>query len=154
MPVLVLLGLLGACAPEPPPEEPLPPPPPPAPPRAQVSRVAPRVVAPAASAVAADAAARPAEGPLADRPPPAWHVARDGVTGCADRGALSMLRQAAEGTPRLLAEARAAGGCRTTFRVNEWALLSSEGDAVQLRLTNGAPLTLWFQRSDVAAPSP
>lgn len=85
-------------------------------------------------------------------PQPVWRVARDGAVGCADRTALDVLRLAAEGTPRRLAEARASGGCRTTFRVNEWALVGTEGEAVRLRLTNGAPLTLWFQRAEVVAP--
>ncbi|HWT08772.1 MAG TPA: hypothetical protein VN329_06380, partial [Roseomonas sp.] len=83
---------------------------------------------------------------------PVWRVARDGVVGCANRATLAVLDQGAEGTPRLLAEARAAGGCRTTFRVNEWVVEANEGDAVRLRMTNGGPLTLWFRRAEVVAP--
>lgn len=151
VPTLIpLLALLAACALEPAEPQPAPlPPPPPAPPRSQASRVAPPRTPPPAE----QAAPNPAEAPAADEPAPVWRVARDGVVGCADRAALAMLRQAAEGSPRLLAEARAAGGCRTTFRVNDWTLLASEGDAVRLRLTNGAPLTLWFMRAEVVAPS-
>ena len=63
-----------------------------------------------------------------------------------------LLRQRADVAPRAIAEARAAGGCRTTFRVNEWMAEANEGDAVQLRLTNGQPLTLWFRRAEVVAP--
>lgn len=82
----------------------------------------------------------------------AWRVARDGVVGCVDRAALAVLSQPEERTPRLLAEARASGGCRTTFRINEWALEAGDAETVQLRLTNGTPLTLWFRRDEVVAP--
>lgn len=143
-----MLWLLGACAPEPPAESPLPLPPP-APPRAQAARAAaaPRPQPVANGDVAAEAAA------VAPQPSaaPAWRVARDGIVGCANPNALAVL-QAAAGTPRLLAEARAAGGCRTTFRVNEWVVEANEGDAVRLRMTNGGPLTLWFRRAEVVAP--
>ncbi len=158
MSLVLAIGMLGACAAEPVEEPPAPLPVPPAPPRVQANRAAPRPAPPAAAQPPASA---PAEGealpaaasaPAAAAPAPAWRVARDGVVGCADRTALSLLREAAEGTPRLLAEARAAGGCRTTFRMNEWVFEAAEGDTVRLRLTNGAALTLWFQRGDVVAP--
>ena len=146
-----MLCVLAACAPEPPPEPPLPLPPP-TPPRVQAARAAtaprPQPVSNgdvAASAAAAVVAPQPAAAPV-------WRVARDGIVGCANRATLAVLDQGAEGTPRLLAEARAAGGCRTTFRVNEWVAEANEGDAVRLRLTNGQPLTLWFRRAEVVAP--
>ena len=63
-----------------------------------------------------------------------------------------MLDQAAEGAPRLIAEARTNGGCRTTFRVNEWVVEASDGGLVRMRLTNGPALTLWFRRSEVVGP--
>ncbi|MBP0464682.1 hypothetical protein J5Y09_12250 [Roseomonas sp. PWR1] len=81
-----------------------------------------------------------------------WRVARDGTIGCADPNAVRLLRQMAGGDPRMLVEARAAGGCRTTFRVNEWVAEGGDAETVRMRLTNGAPLTLWFLRSDLAAP--
>lgn len=151
-PLMSALCLLVACAAEAPVEPTLPPPPPP-PPRTQASRAVPRPQPqpPAADQSAPDAEAQRGGGPAAAAEP-SWHVARDGVVGCADRAALDVLRQAAEGTPRLLAEARASGGCRTTFRINEWALVGTEAATVRLRLTNGAPLTLWFQRGEVVAP--
>jgi hypothetical protein len=146
------LCLLTACAAEPPVEPPLPLPPQPPPSRARVQRVAPRPQPPpVAEDAAVDANATPQQG-AAVAAEPVWHVARDGVVGCADRAALGVLNQAAESAPRLLAEARAAGGCRTTFRVNEWVVLATEPDAIRLRLTNGAPLTLWFRRSELIAP--
>lgn len=151
VPPLAVLCLLAACAAEPVPEPPLPLPPP-APPRAQVQRAAPAPrPQPAANGdvAAAAAVAAVAPQPVAE---PAWRVARDGIVGCANRASLAVLDQGAEGAPRLLAEARASGGCRTTFRVNEWAVETSEGDAVRLRLTNGAALTLWFRRGEVIAP--
>jgi len=147
------LCLLTACAAEPPVEPSLPLPPQPPPSRVRVQRVAPRPqLPPAVAEDAADdagAASHPVPAVAAE---PVWRVARDGVVGCADRAALGVLNQAAESAPRLLAEARAAGGCRTTFRVNEWVVLATEPDAVRLRLTNGAPLTLWFRRSELIAP--
>ena len=150
VPLVFAIGMLGACAAEPPQEAPAPLPVPPAPPRVPANRPAASRPAPAA-AVPPSATAEPTATPAAAGAP-AWRVVRDGVVGCADRAALSLLRQAAEGMPRLLAEARAAGGCRTTFRMNEWALEETQADTVRLRLTNGAALTLWFQRADVAAP--
>jgi hypothetical protein len=141
------LWFLAACAVEPPPESPVSlPPPPPAPPRVHVQRVAPRPQPPAAG-VTTDA-----ERPSQAASGPVWRVAHDGVVGCADSAALDVLRRSADGAPRLLAEARASGGCRTTFRVNEWALLDTDAGLVRLRLINGVPLTLWFQRGDVVAP--
>lgn len=151
---LAALCLLIACAVEPPQEEPLPLPPP-APPR-----VAPRAAVRAPPAtngdahIAAATAAAAAEPIAPEATPvpaaPVWRVTRDGVIGCTDRSALIVLNQGADGAPRVLAEARAAGGCRTTFRVNEWVVEAIEGDAVRLRMTNGGPLTLWFRRSEVA----
>lgn len=144
------LCLVAACAPDLPAEPDLPLPPPP-PPRIQPSRAAPRPVVPTPddAARADDAAARTDD----DAPAaPVWRVARDGVVGCADPASLAVLGRATESTPRRLAEARAEGGCRTTFRVNEWASEGADGDLVRLRLTNGAPLTLWFRRSEVVAP--
>ncbi|GGJ08705.1 hypothetical protein [Neoroseomonas lacus] len=151
-PLMSALCLLAACAAEAPVEPTLPPPPSP-PPRTHASRSVPRPQPqpPAAGQSAPDAEAQRAGGPAAAAEA-AWHVARDGVVGCADRAALDILRQAAEITPRLLAEARASGGCRTTFRINEWVLVGTEAATVRLRLTNGAPLTLWFQRGEVVAP--
>ena len=135
----VLLAM-AACA-EDPGQQPLPLPPP-SPPRAQPVRTAPPPPRPPAAAEAAPAAPR-AQGP--------WRVARDGTTGCADPAAVRLVRQG-DTTPRLLAQAREAGGCRTTFRVNEWAFEAEEGELVRLRLVNGAPLTLWFARNDLIAP--
>lgn len=150
--LLPALCLLAACVAESPvesPQLPLPPPPPPA----RAHRLPPR---PQPALPAADTATTGATGEggavAAGAPDGVWHVARDGVVGCADRSALQILRQAADGTPRALAEARASGGCRTTFRVNAWTLVGTEPDAVRLRLTNGTPLTLWFQRDAVVAP--
>lgn len=148
--LLLLPGLLLACAPEPP-EEVQPAPAATAPVRRPPpvrAAVAPRplLATPPVEAPQPPAAAAPAS-------PAIWHVSRDGVVGCADRAALQVLSQrAADGAPRLLAEARSAGGCRTTFRVNEWVLEAAEGEAVRLRMTNGGPLTLWFQRSEVSPP--
>lgn len=151
--LLPVLCLLAACAAEP--EEALPDPlplPPPAPPRHQAQRPPPRpqttVAEPAPEATAVAPAIPAATAPA----PPAWHVARDGIVGCVDRAALAVLSQPEERTPRLLAEARASGGCRTTFRINAWVAETSDAEAVQLRLTNGTPLTLWFRRSEVVAP--
>jgi hypothetical protein len=150
--------LLAACAPEAPQALTTPLPlPPPAPPRAPAQRALQRPAVPAndqATLPAADAATLAAAGvpgAAAERAP-VWRVARDGVVGCADRAALDVLSQAAESVPRLVAEARAAGGCRTTFRVNEWALVGIDPEAVQLRLSNGTPLTLWFRRGDLVTP--
>lgn len=154
LPVAVLV--LGACAAEPPADESLPLPPPP-PPRAQAQRA---TLPPARNGAETEAPtgaetrgveAEPAPGAAAV-PPPAWRVVRDGTIGCADPASLRLLRQGAETTPRLLAEARAAGGCRTTFRVNEWALEAQEADSVRLRLMNGPAMSLWFARADVVAP--
>lgn len=152
------LLLLGACAAEVPEEDlPLPPPPPP---RLQSARPAATPPArqgaeaevPADDAAEPPAASEPAVGEVAAQPPQAWRVARDGTLGCAEPAPLRLARQGDEVMPRLLAEARAAGGCRTTFRVNEWVLEASEADLVRLRLLNGQALTLWFLRSDVVAP--
>lgn len=99
---------------------------------------------PAAVTEVAAGAARPAA--------PIWRVVRNGVVGCSDPNALRLLRQLAGGEPRMLAEARAAGGCRTTFRVNEWVAEGGDAETVRLRLTNGPALTLWFQREDLVAP--
>lgn len=156
--------LLGGCAVEEPPAEELPlPPVPPA--RAQVARpgtppvrarpneaestpVAPEAEPSAAAAPLATSAPGPTPAPA----PAGWRVVRDGTLGCADAAPLRLLRQGADTPPRLLAEARAAGGCRTTFRVNAWAIEASEADLVRLRLVNGDALTLWFLRADVVAP--
>jgi hypothetical protein len=148
--------LLAACAAEEPPADdlPLPPEPP-----ARVPPARPSAAAAAAARERAgepDAPAAAAEAPAAEPAPPtapaAWRVARDGTLGCADTAPLRLLRQGTDTTPRLLAEARASGGCRTTFRVNAWALEAAEGDLVRLRLVNGDALTLWFLRADVQAP--
>lgn len=146
-----LLCLLAACAAEPPadltPPLPLPPPAPPA----HAQRIVPRPQ-PATTGVAGPAVNGQAEPAPAATAGPSWRVSRDGVVGCADRAALDVLRKAADSTPRLLAEARASGGCRTTFRVNEWTLAGADAEMVRLHLTNGAPLTLWFLRGEVVAP--
>lgn len=155
LPAAVLV--LGACAAEPPAEESLPLPPPP-PPRLQAQRAALPPARNGPEAEAPAAAEAPGEVPpgvtpaAAAAPPPAWRVARDGTIGCADPASLRLVRQGAETTPRLLAEARAAGGCRTTFRINEWALEMQEADIVRLRLVNGPAMSLWFARADVVAP--
>lgn len=157
--LLLAVALLVGCAAEEPPAEDLPlPPVPPA--RVQGARQGvppprPRPTeAEAAGAVVPDlpspAAAAPP--PPAAPPPGGWRVTRDGTLGCADAAPLRLLRQGADTPPRLLAEARAAGGCRTTFRVNAWALETIEADLVRLRLVNGDALTLWFLRADVVAP--
>ncbi|MBR0680607.1 hypothetical protein GXW74_08920 [Roseomonas eburnea] len=155
------LLLLGACAAEvPEPEDlPLPPPPPP------VAR--PQALRPGGnSTLRPGVAEQPAEPngaehqAPADMPadaavaaaPPLWRVARDGTIGCAEPSPLRLARQGRDVPPRLLAEARASGGCRTTFRVNEWTLEGTDADLVRLRLTNGPPLTLWFLRADLIAP--
>lgn len=151
-----LLLVLAACAPEtPPPEEPLPLPPPP-PPLLRGGRVPP---APPPSADAAAEAPAGASAPEATPAPPrtadaapVWRVQRDGTVGCADPAALRLLGDRTDASPRILAEARAAGGCRTTFRINEWAAVATEGNLVQLRLTSGPALTLWFRRDEVIAP--
>jgi hypothetical protein len=154
--ILVMLLALAACAPEPPPpEDPLPLPPPP-PPLLRGGRI------PAAPPPAADAAGEvPGEATGPDGTPapegvaeaaPVWRVQRDGTVGCADPAALRLLSDRTDASPRILAEARAAGGCRTTFRINEWARTASEGDLIQLRLTSGPALTLWFRRDELTAP--
>jgi hypothetical protein len=154
--------LVAGCATEEPPPDVLPlPPEPPA--RVQSGRQPagaarprgaeaepPGTPAEPAPAPAAPAAAVPAAPPPG--PPPAWRVARDGTLGCADPAPLRLLRQGSDTPPRLLAEARAAGACRTTFRVNAWALETIEGDVARLRLMNGEALTLWFLRVDLVAP--
>lgn len=107
----------------------------------------------AAAAPAVDAAELPPDATATpERPATAWRVVRDGALGCAERTSLRLLRQGEESVPRLLAEARVSGGCRTTFRVNEWELLEADGDLVNMRLVNGPELTLWFLRSDLVAP--
>ncbi|MBR0674105.1 hypothetical protein [Neoroseomonas soli] len=158
------LLVLGACAAEVPEEEELPLPPPPPPARLQAARHAgqPSARGPAegegtpngaASAAETEAPSPGAVAQAAPLPAPrVWHVLRDGTTGCAEAAPLRLARQGGEVVPRLLAEARAAGGCRTTFRINEWVLEAAEGDLVRLRLLNGQALTLWFVRSDVVAP--
>jgi hypothetical protein len=151
--VVAVLLLVGCAAEEPPPDDlPLPPEPPA---RIQSGRQAaaparPRGGEPEAPAEAA--APDPAPVAASEAPPPTWRVARDGTLGCADPAPLRLLRQGADTPPRLLAEARAAGACRTTFRVNAWAQEAVEGDLVRLRLLNGDALTLWFLRMDVVAP--
>ncbi|BDG73215.1 hypothetical protein [Roseomonas fluvialis] len=154
---MAVLLLAGCAAEEPPPDDlPLPPEPPtriqsgrqpatPARPRGSDAEAPP-------AAPAEATAPEPAPAPLAPAPAPAWRVARDGTLGCADPAPLRLLRQGADTPPRLLAEARASGGCRTTFRVNAWAQEASEGDMVRLRLLNGDALTLWFLRVDLVAP--
>lgn len=158
--------LFAACAAEPEPDDDLPLPPPP-PPRLQLSRPSPAAQHPANGDQGAESGANGAAPDSADAPvveaaatppppilpePPPWRVIRDGVVGCADPASLRLLRLGADTTPRLLAEARAAGGCRTTFRVNVWSLEGQDGDLVRLRLTNGPLLTLWFLRADVLMP--
>jgi hypothetical protein len=160
--VLVLMVgglLLASCATEEPPTDdlPLPPEPPARVPPARPSAAAAaadraRAGEPEAPPAAAEAPAPEAAPAGAAMAAPAWRVARDGTLGCADTAPLRLLRQGTDTTPRLLAEARAAGGCRTTFRVNAWVLEAQEGDLVRLRLVNGDALTLWFLRSDVQAP--
>jgi hypothetical protein len=158
-PTLAALLFLAACAAEEPELEELPPPPP-APPRVQprpapaAQRVRPPEpeVPPTAAEAAVAAIAAPAATPAAPPAPAGWRVARDGTLGCAEAAPLRLLRNGGDAAPRVLAEARAAGGCRTTFRVNEWALDRSDADVVRLRLQNGPPLTLWFLRGDVVAP--
>lgn len=83
---------------------------------------------------------------------PIWRVARDGTLGCAEPEPLRLVRNGDDAAPRLRAQARLAGGCRTTFRRNEWALEGTEEDLVRLRLLNGPALELWFLREDVVAP--
>jgi hypothetical protein len=149
---LVLLVLAGCAAEQPAaPELPLPPVPParvpPAPPRAAVTP-------PATAEGEAEAMpeAMPETMPEAG-PPPVWRVARDGTLGCAEPAPLRLVRGGEEAAPRLLAEARVAGGCRTTFRRNQWALEAAEDDLVRLRLLNGQELSLWFLRVDVVPPA-
>ncbi|NMJ40102.1 hypothetical protein GWK16_02530 [Roseomonas sp. JC162] len=152
--------LLAACAAEPPAEEPLPLPPPPPPPRPPLVRpTTPGPALPETDALPGSPGSRaPESGTEAPAPAeampaaPAWRVARDGVLGCADPSSLRLLRQGADGNPRVLAETRAAGGCRTTFRVNSWTVEAQDGGLVRMRLVNGPPLTLWFAREDVVAP--
>lgn len=164
LPFAALLFLV-ACAPELPPEDPLPLPPPP-PPRlsagrqnAQAARTAaePEPTGEAAAGepgeqAGAATAAVTEPGPATASAVLPWRVSRDGVIGCVDPASLRVLRQGADATPRLLAEARTAGGCRTTFRVNAWDVLAQDGDLVRMRLTNGPAMTLWFARADVVAP--
>lgn len=154
--ILVMLLALAACAPEPPPpEDPLPLPPPP-PPLLRGGRMPPAPpVAPDAAAEAPDEAPDPeaAQAPgRAAAAAPVWRVQRDGTVGCADPAALRLLSDRTDASPRVLAEARVAGGCRTTFRINEWARTAAEGDLIQLRLTSGPALTLWFRRDELTAP--
>lgn len=160
-----VLLLLGACAPEVAPEEPLPLPPPP-PPRLAMARqpalpARPDTNGTAEAASEAEASQGTAVTEPASvtevaagtaRPVQIWRVARNGVVGCADPNALRLLRQLAGGDPRMLVEARAAGGCRTTFRVNEWVAEGGDAETLRLRLTNGPALTLWFQREDLVEP--
>ena len=152
------LLLLGGCAAEEPPPDDLPLPPAP-PTRVQAARQPGALARPRASET--EAPATPSDAPMPAAvapppapaaPPPAWRVARDGTLGCADAASLRLLRQGADTPPRLLAEARAAGACRTTFRLNAWAIEATQGDLVRLRLVNGDALTLWFLRADVVAP--
>lgn len=157
--LLPILCLLVACATEPVEDPqlqlPMPPPAPTRPPALrQAARPAPVAEAEAEAALAGPAVlAEPvAVAPANPAPRLAWRVVRDGVVGCADPATLTVLAQPAERTPRILAEARASGGCRTTFRVNEWVAEAVEADAVRLRLMNGTALTLWFRRGDVIAP--
>ncbi|MBR0648988.1 hypothetical protein GXW78_04890 [Roseomonas terrae] len=158
---MAVLGGLVACANEPvqAPDASLPLPPAP-PPRPHAQRQAPRPPVVNGEVAMAAAATTPSQAdttelaaiPVSAPAAPIWRVRRDGIVGCADRAALAMLDDGAERTPRLLAEARASGGCRTTFRMNEWVAEANENDAVLLRLTNGAALTLWFRRSELVAP--
>ena len=154
--VCAAILLLGGCAEEPAPPETLPlPPEPPA--RLQSGRLPPGAVRPRGNEAetpvpSPEAAPALAEAAAPAAPPPAWRVARDGTLGCADPAPLRLLRQGADTPPRVLAEARAAGGCRTTFRVNAWAMEAVDGDVARLRLVNGDALTLWFLRTDVVAP--
>lgn len=158
MRLTVLLLLLGACAPELPEEEPLPAPPP-TPPHVLTGRLPPlpprtRAEPEPEPEPDPDPGATPQDGAPPPEPAPAatWRVRRDGVVGCAERTALRLLQQPAEVAPRMLAEARVAGGCRTTFRVNEWIEMGGDAELVQLRLANGSPLTLWFPRAEVVPP--
>jgi hypothetical protein len=149
--------LLAGCATEGDPSEDLPLPPAP-PTRAQVARAGmppparPRPPGEAEPAPGAAEAPRAGADPSPPAASPSWRVVRDGTQGCADPAPLRLLRQGLDTPPRVLAEARAAGGCRTTFRVNAWALEATEGDMVRLRLQNGPALSLWFLRADVVAP--
>ena len=151
--VAAALLLLGACAIEAPEPEGLPLPlPPPPPPRMQPARTAPAQPAPGDAAMQPNGNGAGVEAAVPEEAVRRWRVARDGTTGCAAPAPLRLARQGEGVVPRLLAEARASGGCRTTFRVNEWSLVAQEDDLVQLRLVNGPSLTLWFLRSDVVAP--
>jgi hypothetical protein len=155
--VVAAVLLLSACAAEEPPPDDLPLPPEP-PSRIQTGRQAAAPARPRGSEAepppveAAAPAPASAPAPTAPDPAPAWRVARDGTLGCADPAPLRLLRQGTDTPPRLLAEARSSGGCRTTFRVNAWAQEAIEGDMVRLRLLNGDALTLWFLRVDLVAP--
>jgi hypothetical protein len=147
----VILALAG-CAAEPVPPDPLPLPPTP-PRRAQAVRPAvPPQRPPPAAETAPEAEPAAAASPAAAPAGGGWRVVRDGTLGCEDPAPLRLLRQGSDSVPRLLAEARASGGCRTTFRVNDWAFEASAAELVRLRLLNGPPMTLWFLRDDVRAP--
>jgi len=146
---MVILLLVACAAPEP---EPEPLPVPPVPP-ARVPPI-PRAAAgtPPAGAEAPQPNGEEPGAAVAQAPLPIWRVSRDGTLGCAEPAPLRLVRGGEDATPRLLAQARVAGGCRTTFRRNEWALETAEDDLVRLRLLNGPDLTLWFLRADLVAP--
>ncbi|WP_137124131.1 hypothetical protein [Roseomonas sp. HF4] len=144
--------LLAACAPPAPEPEPLPVPP--VPPARVPPLARPAAGTPPGGAEAAQMNGDEPEGTpeQAQAPIPVWRVARDGTLGCAEPGPLRLVRNGEDAAPRLRAQARLAGGCRTTFRRNEWAFEGTEEDLVRLRLMNGPALELWFLREDVVAP--
>ncbi len=145
---VALLALAGCATEEPPPPSDLPIPP------AWVERprLAPGGGRASTSETSEGAAEAPDDAAAPEPQLPSWRVARDGTLGCAERASLRLLRQGEEIAPRVVAEARVSGGCRTTFRVNEWALLEADGELVNMRLLNGPTLTLWFLRSDMVPP--
>lgn len=143
--------LLAACAPPVPEPEPLPVPPVPPARVPPLARPAAGLPPGGAEAAQMNGAEEP-DGTPEQAPAAIWRVARDGTLGCAEPAPLRLVRDGEDAAPRLRAQARLAGGCRTTFRRNEWALEATEEDLVRLRLLNGPALELWFLRDDVVAP--
>ncbi|PWS38820.1 hypothetical protein DFH01_06105 [Falsiroseomonas bella] len=107
-------------------------------------------VAPPPPPPATRAVRRPAPQPAETQP--IWRVARDGTTGCADAGALRLLREPAADPAALrrLAAARAEGGCVTVFRTSSWRLQQRTEDMLRLSPVEGAATgQLYFWRDQV-----
>jgi hypothetical protein len=176
-----LLLMVACAAPPAPPPEPAPAPAPevrrrparplplpPAPPPEPGGGAAAAPITTAALPAPAPAPAEPAAAFVPPPPPaaaptpvPRFRVRADGTVGCALPEVLRQVRAGPGAGPdglRVLAQARADGGCVTAFRQNEWQQIGEQGEFVQLRLVSdsrtGWSLQLYFLREDLTPLTP